>query len=130
MTGKTIDELGYDEMVSIKEQVKKKMQDDLNEAVKRYGSSPYKMKEFFAVNLRNIRKFPYNFPFGWTLIFSEFKRVWKKNPGKEVDLRLGFLSTLRILLTRPFNFWFYIPIIGWIPILFKGLSIRKSKNKR
>ncbi len=130
MTGKTIDELGYDEMVSIKEQVKKKMQDDLNEAVKRYGSSPYKMKEFIAINLRNIRKFPYNFPFGWTLIFSEFKCVWKKNPGQEVDLRLGFLSTLRILFTRPFNFWFYIPIIGWIPILFKGLSIRKRKNKR
>ncbi len=130
MTDKNIDKLSYGELVAIKEKVRAKMQENLNDAVRKYGKSPYKMKEFFAVNFRNIRKFPYNFPFGWVLIFSEFKRVWKKHPGKEVNLRLGFLSTLRILFTEPFNIWFYIPIIGWIPILWKGISIRKKKKKR
>jgi 1-acyl-sn-glycerol-3-phosphate acyltransferase len=128
MTDKSIDEISYEEIVDIKEKVRTEMQRQLSEAVLVYGNSPYEMKEFISLNLKHIRKFPYYFPFGWPLLFSEFQRAWKKRQGKKVHLKLGFLSSLRIMFTQPFNIWYFIPLIGWIPILMKGITIRK-KNR-
>ena len=130
MTDKPIDQLSHEELSSINDSVKAEMQNQLNEAVEEHGQSPYNMKEFIALNFKHIRKFPYNFPFGWFLVFSEFKRVWRKYKGKDVPLKLGFLSSLRILITQPFNIWYFIPIIGWIPILIKGITIRKRNRKK
>lgn len=130
MTDKPIDQLSYEEVSAINARVKAEMQKQLNEAARKYGNSPYKMKEFIALNIKNIRKFPFNFPFGWFLLFAEFRRVWHKYKGKDVPLKVGFLSSLRILITQPFNIWYFIPIIGWIPILIKGITIRRKSSKK
>ena len=83
MTDKSIDELSYDELVEIKERVRKDMQQQLTNAVEKYGSKPYKLKEFFSINFRNLGKLPYSMPFGWPLLFKHFDYFWKKNKAEE-----------------------------------------------
>jgi len=128
MTSTPLEEMEMKELVKIKEIVKAEMQEQLHNAVRDYGETPYKIGEFFSVTFKNIRKFPYNFPFGWPLVFSAFIRAWNKGEGKHQSLKLGFLSTIRILLQRPFNIWYFIPIIGWIPILIRGVLKKDMKN--
>lgn len=135
MTTKGIDALSYEELMEIKEKVRSNMQQQLKDAVNQYGSSPYRIKEFFAINFKNLSKLPYSMPFGWPLIFKQFDLLWKKNKIDDQPLKLGFLSSLRILLQSPKQLFFYLPIIGWIPLLIKGLMslskapIEKEKQK-
>ncbi len=121
MTSKPIGELSYEELVEIKEKVRTKMQEQLNDAVKKYGKKPYRFREFFSITFKNLDKFPFSMPFGWPLLFEQFNLLWKKNKIDDKPLRLGFLSSLRILLQSPKQLFFYLPIIGWIPLLIKGL---------
>ena len=124
MTDKPIEKLSYDELVEIKEKVRTNMQVQLNKAVEKYGKNPYHMKEFFSINIRNLGKIPYSMPFGWPLLFEHFNRMWKKN---QIDkpFKLGFLSSLRIIFKSPQLLFFYIPVLGWIPLLIKGLRMKK-----
>lgn len=126
MTSKLIDELSYEELVKIKEKVRNNMQQQLNDAVKKYGTKPYRFREFFSLTFKNLGKLPYSMPFGWPLLFEQFNLQWKKNKIDDKPLRLGFLSSLRILLQSPKQLFFYLPIIGWIPFLIKGLR-KKSQ---
>lgn len=121
MTDKPIDEISLDEMVEIKEKVRANMQQQLIKAAQKYGKSPYKLGEFFSVNLKNLGKLPYSMPFGWPLLFESFRLSQKKNKKGENSLKLGFLSSLRIILQSPKQLFYYLPIIGWIPLLIKGL---------
>ena len=121
MTSKPIGELSYEELVEIKEKVRTKMQEQLNDAVKKYGKKPYRFREFFSITFKNLDKLPFSMPFGWPLLFEQFNLLWKKNKIDDKPLRLGFLSSLRILLQSPKQLFFYLPIIGWIPLLIKGL---------
>jgi hypothetical protein len=127
MTSKCIDELDYEELVEIKEKVHTEMQKQLNEAVAVYGKKPYHLKEFIKKNLKNPGKFPYSMPLGWPLLFEYFNKQWKKNKIDEKPLKLGFLSTLKIIFQSPKQLIFYLPLIGWIPMLIKGIS-KKSKH--
>lgn len=121
MTDKTIDELSYEELVEIKEIVRADMQKQLNEAVQMYGSQPYRLREFFSITFKNLGKLPYSMPFGWPLLFEYFNRLWSKNKLNNKPLKLGFLSSLKIILKSPKQLFFYLPLLGWIPLLIKGL---------
>jgi hypothetical protein len=109
-------------LVKIKEEVHKNMQQQLLEAVSKYGRNPYQLKEFFSITFKNLGKLPYSMPFGWPLLFEHFNILWKNNKIGEKSLKLGFLSSLRILIRSPKQLIFYLPIIGWIPLLIKGLK--------
>jgi len=128
MTNKSLEELSYSELVQIKEQVRTEMQRQLSEAVAEYGHKPYHLKEFISINIRNLGKLPYTMPFGWPLIFEYFNKKWKKNKIDEKPLKLGFLSTFKIIFQSPKQLIFYLPVIGWIPMLIKG--IRKKSEHR
>ena len=121
MTSKPIDEVSYEELVEIKEKVRTNMQQQLNDAVKKYGKKPYRFREFFSITFKNLDKLPYSMPFGWPLLFEQFNLLWKKNKIDDKPLKLGFLSSLRILIQSPRQLFFYLPIIGWIPLIIKGL---------
>ena len=125
MTNKSIDELSYEEMVEVKEKVRSNMQQQLNDAVEKYGKRPYRLKEFFSITFKNLDKLPYSMPFGWPLIFEHFNILWKQNKIDDKPLKLGFLSSLSILFQSPKQLFFYLPIFGWIPFLIKGL---RKKN--
>ncbi len=122
MTDKPLELLSYEEMVEIKEKVCSNMQLQLNEAVEKYGKKPYHLKEFFSINFRNTGKLPYSMPWGWPLLFAWFNRLWRMNRIDEMPAKTGFLSSLKILLLSPKQLFFYLPLLGWIPILIKGLK--------
>ncbi|MCG8306601.1 MAG: hypothetical protein MI975_04360 [Cytophagales bacterium] len=124
MTNKPVEQLSYHELVEIKEKVRGNMQTQLTEAKEKYGKRPWKLKEFFFVNFKNLDKLPYTMPFGWPLLFEQFNRHWKRNKGEEKPLKLGFLSSLRILFRSPKQLFFYLPVLGWIPLLVRGLRKR------
>ena len=48
-----------------------------------------------------------------------------KNKIIDQPLKLGFLSSLRIIFQSPKQLFFYLPILGLIPILMKGLRRKK-----
>lgn len=122
MTSKSIEELSYDELVEIKERVQNNIQQQLHDAVNKYGRKPYQLKEFFSITLKNLNRLPYSMPFGWPLLFEHFSILWKKKEIGDKPLKLGFLSSLRILIRSPKLLFFYLPIIGWIPLLIKGMK--------
>ena len=128
MTKRSIQDISRPEILAIRDEVQQNMQQQLNEAVHQYGKSPYQMGEFLRVTVKKYKKFPYSWPFGWPLIFSEFNRVWNKSVDGKVCLRLGFLSFWRILIQRPFNIWYFIPFLGWIPILMQGIKLSKKRH--
>jgi len=126
MTTKRIDQLSAEELSAIKDKVQKEMQDQLTQAVNLYGKHPYKFKEFLSVTWKALRRLPYSMPFGWPLLFAHFNQQWKKNKNIDRPLKLGFLSSLLVILQSPRLICFYLPVLGWIPLLIKGLK-RKSK---
>jgi hypothetical protein len=128
MTKKSIEQLSYDELVAIKDEVQKKMQGQLDDAVAKYGKKPFRIKEFFKVNIRNLSLLPYSMPFGWPLLFERFNYLWNKNKNIEQDMKLGWFSSLEILFRSPKQLFFYLPILGWIPILMRGL--KKNNNSK
>jgi len=120
MIDKPFPEITRADLEDLRDNVHLKMQAQLDEAVKTWGNKPYQMKEFWQKFIENIGKFPYNLPFGWPLIFSEFERKYYRTDQKPVKLKLGFLSTLRIMIQNPITIAFFIPLLGWIPLLIKG----------
>ncbi len=126
MTDKDIDELSLEELDVIRNRIREEMQAGLNEAVKEYGSSPYHWLEFIKVTFKNITKFPFPYPFGWPFSFSEFKRHWKKYKETR-PFKMRFWQLFPILLRDPFLIFYFIPVIGWIPIFIKGVvNVRKK----
>ena len=65
-------------------------------------------------------------PFGWPLIFAEFERKWYKTKERPIKIKLGFWAIFRILLRNPITLCYYLPIIGWLPLLIKGYSGKKK----
>ncbi|MDA7502122.1 hypothetical protein N8482_02505 [Chitinophagales bacterium] len=123
MTNKSVDELSRDELKNMAEEIRLDMQKDLDAAVETHGREPYSYREHFSVLLKNWRLFPYTVPHAWPFLMSEFERAWKNHTetGEEMKLDLSWGSTIRIFLRDPFIISFYLPILGWIPILLKGL---------
>ena len=123
MVNKPFEELTREDLVEVAEKVKDKMQQDLNDAVAKYGKRPYNWGEFFKNTLSNPLKWPYIFPWGWPLMFLEHERQWNKGDGNPLEMKIGFFSWIGWLFKNPRAIWFYIPIIGWIPIIIR--SFRK-----
>ena len=100
------------------------MQIQLTNAAGKYGKNPFHLKEFFSVTFKNLSKLPYSMPFGWPLLFEHFNNLWKNNKIDDKPLKLGFLSSIKILIKSPKQLFFYLPVLGLIPMLIKGLKKR------
>ncbi|GIV39181.1 MAG: hypothetical protein KatS3mg033_0981 [Thermonema sp.] len=120
MTDKPYEEMTYEDFRAIADKIRDMMQKELNEAVKKYGQKPYDWKSFFKAQWKWIRYFPYTLPIGWPLLFAEWERVRIKKGDRKSKLKLGFLSTLRILFKNPKVIAYYLPLIGWIPLGISG----------
>lgn len=122
MTDKSYEQLSPSEIEVIANQVRAQMQMELNQAVEQYGQEPYKWKEWLQVNLHDFKHLPFFFSPGWPLLFAEHERLYKnyKKTGKKEKLELGWFAIFKIIVRNPFVLSFFIPILGWIPILIKG----------
>ena len=121
------DEMSLAELREIADKLRDRFQEHMNEAVTQYGKKPYDWKNFWQAFKIGWKDFPYNTPFGWPILFSEFHHQFKqyKNSGKIINLKFKFFSFLKILMRDPILIAFYIPVLGWIPLLIKGYH----KNK-
>jgi 1-acyl-sn-glycerol-3-phosphate acyltransferase len=117
---KPFHEMTREDFGLITQKVKEEMQIQLSEAEKQWGRKPFKWKDFWQLFFKNIKDFPFNMPFGWPLLFAEFERQYYKKKQRPVKLNLNFFSVFRIMIQNPITLAYYIPIVGWIPLLIKG----------
>lgn len=115
LTDKSYEEISEAEILAIRDNIRQQMQAELTAAVEDQGQKPYNWKEYFRTAWRNRKYFPYFLPFGWAFLFSEFHLQWKAD--KEIKMRFGFFNMLRLIWKRPLILCYFIPIVGWIPII-------------
>jgi hypothetical protein len=94
--------------------------------VAQYGQKPYQWKEFRQVFREKRRHFPLFMPFGWPLIFKEFERRYFRNGERNFRMKTGMRAALGMLWRNPLVLAYFVPILGWIPLLLKGYSKRKG----
>ena len=127
---KTVDELTRDEYLTLSEQIREKMQAEMDVAVKNYGQQPYQWSELWQRIKENGRFFPFFLPFAWPALFAEFERRYVKNGERKFDLRLDRPGAwLRMLWRNPITFAYFIPVLGWIPLAIKGYRGNKLGQK-
>ena len=121
ITDKPYEEMTPAEIKTARDFVRASMQTNLDEAVKAYGDQPYRWREYFANLFQRVAHLPFLFSPGWVLLFSEHERQYQLSKDKEnVVVKLNHLSLLRVLWHNPFSVFFFIPVLGWLPILLKG----------
>lgn len=113
-------QITQEDLDQLRDKIHVTMQQQFDIAVKQYGKRPYQWKEFWARWRKNWKKFPYFLPFGWPIMFSEFDRQYHHADGKPVKLDLHFSSVLHYILRNPITIAYFIPILGWIPMLMRG----------
>ena len=129
-TNKTVDELTRDEYQALSEQIRGKMQAEMDEAVKNYGQHPYQWGELWQRIKENWRFFPFFLPFAWPALFAEFERRYVKNGERKFDLKLDRPGAwLRMLWRNPITLAYFIPVLGWIPLAIKGYRGNKLGQK-
>lgn len=121
---KPYEELDEEEINNVRDRVKEMMQKDLNEAVEKYGQSPYQAKEFFKKIWEKRQYFPYNLPIFWPFIFHEFERQWlweRKYETKEnIDIPMHWGAIFVLIWRNPITLAYFLPIIGWFILVAYG----------
>ncbi len=120
MIDKPFEEITTKEFRDISNKVKAIMQNELNEAVEKYGKVRYKPRELFSIWRKNLKYFPFFLPFCWPSIFEEFDLQFRQK-GIVSSFKMKVLSIITIVRHNPIIIAFFIPILGWIPILIKGM---------
>jgi hypothetical protein len=126
MLDKPLEKITEDDIKQLAEKVRQQMQGELDEAVRKYGTRPYVAKEFFAACRKNAKRYPFFLPFFWPSLFAEFERRHLEKDQSTFKLRL--LDGIRAFFKRPISFAFFLPLIGWIPILWRGYRHRDENR--
>ena len=131
MTDKDFDDLTMEELRAITDRVKAEMQEQLTEAVEKYGQQPYKWRELLKAQLQKINRFWFFLPMFWPFLFAEHERQYKQfqTDGTPINMDFGFLHFLWVLVRHAFSFFYFLPIVGWIPLLIRGYSKYNWKDK-
>jgi hypothetical protein len=129
LTDKSYEEISTDEFAKMAKKVRKMMQEDLDNAVKKYGKNPYKLSELFGNFFRFFKLLPYGLPMSWAVTFLEYNRLYKKFKKPPETINAGFLRNYILLIKNPIIFAYFIPIVGWIPIAIKGYRKHTLGNK-
>jgi 1-acyl-sn-glycerol-3-phosphate acyltransferase len=119
-TDKPYEALTREDIEEITERVRHQFQTDLDAAVAQYGKEPYEGWRLLRYNLRNWKKLAFFHSPGWPLLFAEHERRYRKSGGRAFHMRTGPFSLLKALVMNPSTIAFFIPILGWIPILIQG----------
>jgi hypothetical protein len=123
--GKPWEEVSLDDIRRIRDEIQADMQAELSRNVELYGQKPFDWGEFWRYFLRNWRSLPYWTPIGWPLLFSEYDRRYRREATPPRNVVKGWFKFWRIVLAHPFALSYYLPLIGWGPILWRGLRDRR-----
>ena len=121
LTSKKHDELSRDELLDLSEQIRQRMQTEMDAAVLAHGQKPYCWPELWQRMKENRRYFPFFFPFAWPAMFTEFERLYVKEGRRNFRMQLDRPGAwLRMLWRNPITLAYFIPLLGWIPLAIKG----------
>jgi len=129
LIGKKAVELTEKDINEIVNLVQQNFQQQLLVQVEKYGQKAIEWKHYFKNLFMQRKYFPLTTPFGWPVLFAEFERRYqqkiKHGTTPKKPLNFGWWSFLTYLIKNPFYIFFYIPVIGWLPLWIKGF--KKSK---
>jgi len=126
LSEKSFSEITEAEIINIRDEIQLQMQEELDEAVRNFGKQPFKLLEFFKTVWQKRRYFPFIFPFGWPLLFSEFHRQWEK--AGEIELEFSWKMVLRLFWKKPIVLAYFIPVVGWLPIIWLAKKHKQKLN--
>lgn len=124
--GRSVEDLTREEIRAIRDQLQAGMQEELNEGVKKYGKHPFEMREFFRSLAKNWRELPYWVPPGWPALFSEYDRRYYQDKELPTRITQGWFAFWKIVWRNPIILAYFIPILGWIPLAWRGLKGRRK----
>lgn len=120
------EDITEEDIRQVRDHIQGAMQSELDEAVEIHGSHPYRIGELFTSLWQNIRAFPYTTPLGWPALMTEFERQYAAGNANPSPIPKGWFRFLRLIGKNPIVIAYFTPILGWIPILWKGLRDRKK----
>jgi len=120
MVDKPYEQLTDYDIMKVRDLIKSQVQLDLNRAVEQYGSPRYSTKKIQGRKFRDLATLAYYTPPGWPLLFHEHHRLYVKYQGQNFNMKVKFWSGIKFLLKNPITWLFYLPVIGWIPMLILG----------
>ena len=126
LTDKKYDELTRDEYLDLSEQIRLRMQTELEAAVQAHGQRPYRWRELWQRMRENWRYFPFFLPWAWPAMFTEFERRYVQRGERDFSLHLDRPGTFwKMLWRNPLVLAYFIPLLGWIPLAIKGYRHNK-----
>ncbi len=125
VNNRSLEELSLAEIRDIRNEVQRRAQDELDQAVAEYGRKPYQWRELFRNIARRGRDLPYWTPIGWPALFTEYDRRYYDEPEPPHGVIKGWFRFWKIVWKNPIVLAYFIPVFGWIPILMRGLKNRR-----
>lgn len=121
------EEVTPEDITAIRDRIHAQMQTEIDAAVKQYGQKPYDWSHLWQCFRKNMKEFWGIFPMTWCLLFTEHERQYRrfKRTGQPVQITLNRWSAFHWLARNPFALFFFVPIIGWIPLAIRGYSRSK-----
>jgi len=116
------EDITEEDIDTITKMVQNEFQKGLTENVKTYGQRGIQWKHFWKTMILKQHMYPLNMPFGWPAFFAEFERKFIEGKGEHFNMEIGWAAWFKYLLRNPFFFFFYIPILGWIPLAIRGFK--------
>ena len=130
LTTKTTDELTREDYLALSEQIRQKMQTEMDAAVLAHGQKPYCWAELWQRMKENRRFFPFFLPWAWPAMFTEFERRYVKNGERNFKMDLESPGSFwKMMWRNPITLAYFIPVIGWIPLAIKGYRGNKLGAK-
>ncbi|MEL6842589.1 MAG: 1-acyl-sn-glycerol-3-phosphate acyltransferase, partial [Bacteroidota bacterium] len=126
VSGRELNEVSQEEVAAVRDQIQEDMQKHLNQNVAQFGKKPFNMKELWQTLKSQWRSLPYWTPIGWPSLFSEYNRRYQRGAKPPKGITRGWLRFWKIIWHNPIIFAYFIPVIGWIPILYKGMRDRRK----
>jgi hypothetical protein len=120
MTDKPYDELTDQDFEDIALRVKAQCQAHIDECTNLYGRKPFNWPELFRALWTNRAHFPFYLPMVWPLIYTDYDNQFERHKGNDFSIDLSIWGFVKMCLRNPIYLAFFIPILGWIPLLIKG----------
>ncbi len=126
MIDKPLDDVTNSDLRNITAKIRKQMQQDLDDARRKYGKNPYRWGSLFKEVISNRRKLHCFMLMNWPFLFSEYDSRYQSGNKKSIhDIKI--VTIIKLIIKKPIILAFFIPIFGWPIIFFR--SSREAKNR-